>query len=452
MSPDPNDEYFADGVTEEVILTMSKIENLEVISRTSVMQYKKVPKPVREVSRELDAGTIIEGSVRKAGTKLRIVVQAIDPIKDRHLWSESYDKELKDIFAIQSDIARLVAEALKVRILSADMTKLEKLPTVDTEAYALCLKGRYYWNERTKEGVEKAIQYFEEAIMKDPNYARSYSGLADCYSILENHGYISSSEAAPKARAFVSKALELDDTLPEAHASRAGMLMSRDWDIEAAEREFKRALELNPSYATARHWYGNGLLGPQGRADEAIAELKEAMRLDPLSAIISANLGDQLSLKGSYAEAEEQYRRTIENFPNFEYTKSRLVLCLLKQSRIGEAIQEVEKLTEAQRLASLTDMILAYSSAGKKDEAQKLLTQLEEMASQQYISNVDFALAYAAAGNKDRALDFLEKAVMERSNMLRVNLTEPHFDALRSDPRFQKIWKNLGMPSIALED
>jgi adenylate cyclase len=243
MSPDPDDEYFADGMTEEVIATMSKLEGIEMISRTSVMRFKKTEKSMKEISADLNAGTILEGSVRKAGNRLRITVQAIDPAKDRHLWTESYDKHLEDVFAIQSEIAQLVADALRIRILPPMQTRLQQRPTEGTEAYTLYLKGRHYWNERTKEGVEKAIQYFEEAIKRDLRFAKAYAGLADCYATLENWVYFPSSVTSPKIREYTAKALELDDNLAEAHTNLAAILMSRDWSIERAELEFKRAIQ-----------------------------------------------------------------------------------------------------------------------------------------------------------------------------------------------------------------
>ncbi len=447
MSPDSGDEYFADGMTEELISTISKIEQFEVISRTSVMQFKKNPKSVREVSKELGVGTVLEGSVRKSGEKLRITIQMIDPARDRHLWAESYDRELRDIFAVQSDIARQVADSLRVRILPKEEAKLEKVPTFDTKAHMLYLKGRYYWNERTKEGIEKAIEYFNEAIKRDPKYAQAYIGLADCYGILENWGYMPPAEASVKYSEYLGKALELDDLLAEAHTALAAHLTGHESDVEGAEREFKRAIDLNPSYATAHHWYANGFLGPQGRHDEAIKEMREAKRLDPLSPMVTANLGDQLASAGRIKEAQEQYREVLEALPRFVYPRYQLAASLLKEARYEEAISEIQTARAFDDLngQGTAGLIYAYSITGRREAALALLEELELRASRGYISNVILAMANGSAGKKERALELLEKAAAERSNQLRMNLPDPSFDALRSDPRFQALLKAVGL-------
>lgn len=449
MSPDPADEYFADGMTEELISTMSKIEQVEVISRTSVMQFKKNPRPIKEVSRELDVGTILEGSVRKAGNKLRVTVQMIDAARDRHVWAESYDRDLHDIFAIQSDIAKQVAEALKLRILPGEVEKLERGPTVNTGAYMMYLKGRFYWNERTKESLQKAIEYFTEATKIDPNYARAYAGLADCYTILENWGYVAPAEAGPKRDMYVAKALELDNSLAEAHVALATILTSKQWNFREAEREYKRAIELNPKYATAHHFYGNGLLGPQGRHDEAISELKEAKRLDPLSPMISANLGDRFLEAGRYEEAEKQYRSVLESAPNFPYAHFALAAVFLKKSRFEEAISEIQKAVEQRPIEGKVALIHAYTLVGRKGDAERLMAELERESKQTYVTNVDFALANAALGRDEKAIEFLQKAAAERSNQLWINLSAPEFEHLRSDPRFQSLLEVIGTRETA---
>ena len=447
MSSDPQDEYFADGLTEELISTMSKVEQFEVISRTSVMQFKKNPKPIKEVSKELDAGTVLEGSVRKSGTRLRVTVQMIDAARDRHTWAESYDRELKDVFSIQSEISKAVAEELKVRILPGDMASLEKKPTANAEAYTLYLKGRFYLGERTKEGMDKAIQYFTEATKRDPKYARAYAGLADCLNIQEIWGYVPPAEAHEKRRMYAAKSLELDDSLAEAHAALASVLSSIEWDVSGAEREFKRAIELNPNDARAHHAYGFAILGTTGRLDEAIGQLREAERLDPLSPIISTNVGDILFVMGRYKEAEDQYRSVLESAPDFPYAHSRLGLALLKQSRFDEAIREMKSYIElSDRLGHVApDLIYAYWTAGRREEAERLLADTEHAAGREYVSNLDLAMVYSSAGKKEKALELLEKAASERSSQLRINLVEPHFDAIRSDPRFRKLCDAIGV-------
>ena len=444
MSPDPGDEYFADGMTEELISTMSKVGQFEVISRTSVMQFKKNPKPIKEVSRELDAGTILEGSVRKSGSKLRVTVQMIDAARDRHLWAENYDRELKDAFEIQSEISEAVAQELKVRILPAEKKKLERKPTEDSEAYNLYLKGRFYWNERTRNGLERATTYFTEATKRDPSFARAYAGLADCLMIQEIWGHISPQEGHEKRKIYIDKAIELDDTLAEPHVSLAAMLTSIDWDVHRSEQEIRRAIELNPNYAMAHHLYGFGLLGTVGRIDESISHLEQAEKLDPLSPIIACNLGDMFFLAGRVSDAETQYRKVLDTAPDFAYAHERLGLTLSKESRHDEALLEIKKSIDLQGQVSHSapDLILVYRAMGRQDEADRVLGELEEIAKREYVSNVDLAMANGAAGRNEKAIGFLEKAAEERSSQLRINLVEPHFEQLRNDPRFRKIAKN----------
>ncbi|MGI0079961.1 MAG: tetratricopeptide repeat protein [Nitrososphaerales archaeon] len=371
----------------------------------------------------------------------------INSAEDEHLWSETYDRELKDVFEIQSDISERVADALKVELLSEEKKRLDSPPTSNIEAYTLYLKGRYYWNERTKEGIDKAILYFMECIKRDPNYSRAYSGLADCYSIMENWGYMSPGDASEKVKIYALKALELDDTLAEAHASLAVILMNHERNWDGAEREYKRAIELNPNYASAHHWYGHALLGTQGRYEEAIYELTEAKKLDPLSLIIASNLGDVLLSAGRYKEAEDHYRSVLETSPSFAYAHSRLGLALLQQSRHDEAITEIEKSKSLDKDidVSTPDLVYAYMISGREVDAEKLLAELEIKSTQKYVPNVMLALANAAVGKKDRAIEWLRKAAAERSNQLTTNLIEPEFDELRSDPRFQDLLRLIGL-------
>ncbi|HZW85760.1 MAG TPA: adenylate/guanylate cyclase domain-containing protein, partial [Nitrososphaerales archaeon] len=280
FSSDPNDAYFADGITEEIITTVSGVSGLSVISRTSVMGYKGSSKKVREIGKELEVGSVLEGSFRKAGNKIRITTQLIDVAGDKHLWAQNYDRELDDVFAVQSDIAHQVAEALKVRILPHEEQKIDKMLTRNPEAHTLYLKGRYFWNQRTKESMLKAIREYKGAIELDPEFSQAYAGIADCYAVMGNHGHIPFAEAFPKVKEFALKAVEFDPTSGEAHTSLASALSSlRD---PSAEDEFKKAIQLNPSYATAHHWYGIRLFRT-GRLDQALQEAKKAQELDPLS-------------------------------------------------------------------------------------------------------------------------------------------------------------------------
>ena len=311
------------------------------------------------------------------------------------------------------------------------------------------LKGRFYWNERTNEGIHRAIEYFTEATKIDPNYARAYAGLADCYTILENWGYMPPAETGPKRDMYVARALELDNSLAEAHVAKATILTSKEWNFPEAEKEFKRAIELDPNYATAHHFYGNGLLGPQGRHEEAIAELKEAKRLDPLSLMISINLGDRLLEAGMIEEAEKQYRSGLEGAPNFPYAHFSLGTALLKQSRFEEAISEFQKGVELSPIEGKVNLIYPYTLVGRKGDAERLLAELELESKQTYITNVDFALANAALGRDEKAFEFLQKAAAERSNRLWINLSAPEFEHLRSDPRFQSLLAVIGRKETA---
>ena len=447
MSPDPADEYFADGMTEELIMTMSKIEQFEVISRTSIMQFKKNPKSIKDVSRELDAGTVLEGSIRKSGNSLRVTVQMVDPAKDRHVWAESYDRPLKDVFSIQSEISRAVAEELKIILLPGEKAKLEKHPTGSMEAYTLYLKARFYLNERTRDGLNKAVQYFTEATMKDPRFARAYVGLSHAYGILENWGYVKTEEAHARIAANVAKALEIDKSLGEAHVVLAAILASGEWKIEEAERELRYAIQLDPNSSLAHQHLAFSILGPQGKHEAALSELREAARLDPLSPIISSNIGDEYLRADEYADAENEYRRVIEIAPQFGYAHSRLGLTLLKESRYEEGVSQIQKAQDVSENnpGIVADLIYALWTVGRRDEAEKLLRELETRSQREYISNVTFAMAYAGMDRKDRAIEMLQKAVAERSNQVRSNVHEPHFDRLRSDPRFQDILKTIGI-------
>jgi TolB-like protein len=451
MSPDPGDVYFSDGMTEEQIMSLSKIRELSVIARTSVMKYKGSMKGASEIGKELSAGTLMEGSVRKAGNRLRISVQLIDTKTEDHIWAQNYDRELDDVFAVQSEIAETVAKELRVQLVESEKRRLETVPTSSTAAYTLYLKGQYYLNERTREGMQKALQYFEAATRKDPNYARAYVGLAQGYILLENWAYLPPAEASSKYRAYITRALELDDSLAEAHAMYTVILTNNDFDLDGDEREFQRAIELNPNYATAHHWYANGLLGPLGKYDRAILEMTEAKKLDPLSPMVSVNLGDQLLFAGRIKEAMEEYRGVIDASPNFAYAHSRLGLALLRESRYDDAMREIQKAIDLDgglgraNPELLADLIYANKVAGRKMDAESILAGLEVRSAHGYVSNVNLAMANAAAGSDDRAIELLRKAAEEKSVQLLESSDEPCFDHLRADARFRSLLRTMGV-------
>ena len=340
ISPDPKDEYFADGLTEELIARLSMISGLKVIARTSIMRYRGTAKSVREIGKELESGSVLEGSVRKAADRLRVTAQLIDATTQEHLWVQNYDRQLEDVFAIQTEVAQNVADALKTQLLDQERQQIEKKPTGDISAYSFYLKGRYLWNERNKESLEKSIKYFEEAIERDPEFALAYSGIADSYTVLVDHGYLAQSEGGRKAQDAATKALELDDTLAEAHTSLA-CILSAKWDWIRAEEEFAKALRINPNYMTAHHWYSIHL-AYLGRLDEAIREAKIAEELDPLSPMIHTYAGIVYLHARQYDVAMKEHEKALELDPNFVPAHGNLADLYLAKSMFKEALAELE--------------------------------------------------------------------------------------------------------------
>jgi adenylate cyclase len=445
LSADPNDKYFADGMTEELISTVSRIGELSVISRTSVMRYKDTMMPIGDIGRELSAGTLLEGSVRKAGNKVRITTQLIDAKNDKHLWSQSYDRDLTDIFAIQGDIAEQVAGALKVKLLSKEKEALEQKPTGNPQSYSLYLKGRYFWNERTRDGVTKAIRYFEEASRMDPNFALAYSGLADCYLVLEDRGWASHAEAGPLTKGFAEKALELDSDLAEAHAS-LGLVLNEQWDLTGAEKELKHAITLKPNYATAHHWYSN-VLGSFGRYEQAIEFEKRALELDPYSSTFSQGIAIQLLMMGRTREAIAQFEKTAEIDPGFA---SVYVWKAWAHERVGDfdqAIVDAEKAVELQE-NSLTRLNLAsiYARAGRREQAVKLLEEIQSDTSGDYKSPTVIAIVKFGLGENDDAFSWLERAYREHDGFLLYFREFPWCTEYRTDTRWLEIERKMGLP------
>ena len=448
ISPDPKDEYFADGLTEEMISTISNISELSVISRTSVMTYRGTNKKVRDIGRELDAGSVLEGSVRKADNRMRITVQLIDVRNDRHLWAQSYDRQLDDVFAIQSDIANRVADALKVKILPDERQRLRKRPTNSTEAYTLYLKGRYYWNERKKESLLKAIKYFERAIGLDPNYALAHAGISDCYSVLGDHGYLPYSEAFAGSRRYAAKAVELDDSSAEAHTSLASSLVT-NWDWDGSEREFRRALELNPNYATAHHWYGL-LLMKKGKLDEALREALRAQELDPLSPIVNIFSGVVYSAMKKYDVAEKQIKKTLEVDPNFIPGHSNLLVIYLRQGRFAEAEKETRELMPLINSDARSRPWLAavYAFAGRKGDARKILEELgggTPHDDDEYVSAQGTVTTYLGLGEKEKAIGLIEKEYEMHADWLAEMHLDPLFASVISEPRVVAVMRKIGL-------
>lgn len=448
ISTDAKDEIFSDGMTEELISALSKIAGLRVIARTSVARYKATTKTIGEIGKELNVSAILEGSVRNAGNKIRIAVQLADPETEEQLWSEKYDRDLEDVFAVQSEIAQKVADELEVQIKSSEKLNLGKKPTNSNEAFALYLEGRHFLNTRTEDGLRKAIERFEMALAKDPKYALAYTGEADSYAVLALLEFLPPKQAFPKARTAAENALEIDNRLPEAHTSLGVVKFQYDWDWEGAERELRRAIELNPSYAPAHQFYAD-FLKSQGRFDEAMAEMSRAQALDPLSLAINTGVGHVLYLSGQYDRAIEQYQRAIKLNPDF--VQARLWFCrpYLQKGMYKEAIAELDHAVTLSGNSTISLAMLghAYAAAGNKNKAEKILQQLLDRSKRQYVPSYWIAMIHIGFGDKTEAFTWLERAFQERSSWLVWAGVEPRFNILRSDPRFKSLMARMKLAS-----
>jgi TolB-like protein/Tfp pilus assembly protein PilF len=441
LSEDKSNAYFAEGVQDEILTRLAKVADLKVISRTSTQRFKSAPSDLRDIAKQLGVMNILEGSVQKANDQVRVNVQLINAMNDAHLWAEIYDRKLTDIFATESDIAKTIAETLQAKLTGSEKTAMSKKPTANTEAYELYLKGRFFWNKRTGADLRKAIDYFNEAIAKDPNYALAYSGLADSYLLLAPYGAAAPKDSIPQAKAAVKKALELDHALAEAHASSGRIVSGFDFDSTKAIAEFERAIELNPNYATAHHWFGAGPLLALGRFDESIVEAKRSIELDPLSMINNADFGNDYYYARHYDEAIAQLRKTIEIEQRFYLAHYYLGQALQAKGQLPEAIAEYRKATELDddpfALALLGQ---AYARSGQSDDAKKILARLNEQAKSRYVAAYGIAAVYLGLGDKSRAMDELERAHRENDGNDIYNIrVDPLLDDLRGDPRFEAL-------------
>jgi TolB-like protein/Tfp pilus assembly protein PilF len=445
LSEDKSNAYFAEGVQDEILTRLAKVADLKVIARTSTQKFKSAPENLSDIAKQLGVLNILEGSVQKAGDQVRVNVQLINALTDAHLWAETFDRKLTDIFAVESEIAKTVAETLQAKLSSSAEHVLASRPTENPEAHELYLKGRYFWNRRTGANLQKAADYFQQAIGKDPAYALAYSGLADCHVLLPAYAELGSNprDELPKALEAARKAVELDDTLGEAHTSLARALAS-DLQLPAAMSEFKRAIELNPNYATAHQWFGE-CLQSQGRLEEALAELKRAQELDPLSLIINSVLGFALDTVGKSDEAIAQLHKTLEIDPNFINAHGQLGNVLEHRGRLNEAIVEYEKCynSMAPDPIDLANRAAAYFLAGRKAEAQQDWDKLKSLSERQYVPAYSMAVVQVAFGNKDEAIRLLEKSYEDRAPFDSADLgwilVDHRLDPLRSDPRFKKL-------------
>jgi TolB-like protein/DNA-binding winged helix-turn-helix (wHTH) protein/Flp pilus assembly protein TadD len=447
LSNDASQDYFADGMTDELITHLGQIGTLRVISRTSAMTYKNVHKPLAEIARELNVDAVVEGSVLHSGDGVRIDAQLIQVPADKQIWAESYEGDFRDTLALQSRVARSVAEQIRVTLNRQEQVALAKSKTVNPAAYEAYLKGRYFWNKRTGDGLRKAIQYFNHAIETDPTYAEAYAGLADSYALSGDweYGVLSPQDAFRKATAAATKALALDDSLGEAHTSLAFAFDLYGWDWAAAEAQYKLAIKLNPGYATAHLWYAWHLI-LMGQNSEGLLELRKAESLDPLSLIISADMADALCIDHRYDEAVQQSEKTLQLDPNFAIGHYELGQAFEQKHMYDEAVAEFQKAIDISGHSGVLDSSLAYVYAvlGRKAEATEIAKDLETHRDQNPSAEANIALIYVGLGDLDEAMIWLNKGYDARFNPS--ILLRPAFDPLRSDARFKELLHHVGLP------
>ncbi len=449
LSPDPNDEYFADGLTEELIDRLCKVKELEVIARTSVMSFKKKDVKAADIGRELRAGALVEGSVRKAGNKVRVTAQLINANTEGHLWSSKYDRNLDDIFAVQTDIAEQVAGALEVQLLPTEKSAIEKRQTQSMEAYTLYLKGRQLWNRRTKDSVDEAMKCFERASQVDPSFALAYVGIADCYTVMDNFGIIPASELAPKIKQSALRALKLDATLAEAHTTYAMALAQYEWRWEESELEFKRAIELNPNYATAHQWYCFTVLRCARRVDEEMREADRALELDPLAPIMTINKGQSFFVQERFDEALEYCNMALKMDPDFFPAQTALAYTLVVMGRLNEAIAMYEKYMQRWTIPENDKKLIwawVYARSGREAEARRILAEAIAQ-NDRSITPTSFARIYRALGETEKMFESLELAYLQRDGGLNWMIVEPEMKPYQSDPRLQQIKRKMGILS-----
>jgi serine/threonine-protein kinase len=445
LSRDPEQDYFADGMTEALITDLAKTADLRVISRTSVMHYKGTKKPLPQIARELHVDAVVEGSVQRAENRVRISAQLIRAATDQHLWADSYERDLQDILGLQDEVAHAITQQVEGRLSQKNEAGRGSFRPVNPEAYEAYLKGRYFWNKREHNSLEKSLGYFNEAIARDPNYALAYAGLADVYVVLDPDWAIASREVNEKAKAAAQKALTLDDSLVEAHASLAS-IYHNEWNWQGAEREFKRAIELNPSYATAHHWYSI-YLATVGRFDESVREATKAVELDPLSLPISASLGNRLNEARRYEDAANQCRKTLDMDPNFGLADLCIGISYVNVGRFKEGISELQKGTDLLPgdPYSMEQLGIAYALSGDRARARQVLSKLQN-PSQPYLPAYSIAMVYAGLADKERTISWLNRGYEERNEDMIYMKIEPALDPFRSDPRIQDLIRRVGFP------
>jgi TolB-like protein/Flp pilus assembly protein TadD len=440
LSRDPDNAYFVEGIQDEILTRLAKIADLKVIARSSTQRFQNKG-DLPQIAQQLGVANLLEGSVQKVNDQVRVSVQLIKAANETHLWAEVYDRKLTDIFAVESEIAKTIADTLQAKLTGSEQQVIAARPTENTEAHQLYLKGRFFWNKRTGNDLKKSIDYFQQALAADPNYAPAYAGIADAYVLLPGYTAGAPRDCYPKATAAAKKSLELDQNLAEAHTTLALALWYYDFDFSQANKEFQRAIELNPNYATGRQQYGNNTLSALGRFDDAIVEGKRAVELDPLSLVINSDLGMNYHYARRYDEAITQLRKTLEMDPGYYHAHVDLGQVLAAKRAFDEAIAEYQKARALNDDPFVLGLLgHAYASSGNRTEALKILDQLKEQSKQRYVSAYSFALVYLGLGDKEQALRWLEQSYQDRAGTdvgwIRV---DPLLDPLRGDPSFEAL-------------
>jgi TolB-like protein/Tfp pilus assembly protein PilF len=457
LSRDPDNAYFADGIQEEILTRLAKIADLKVISRTSTQRYQSKPGNLSEIAKQLGVANILEGSVQRAADRVRVNVQLINALTDAHLWADTYDRKLTDVFAAETEIAKTIAETLQANLSGKEKSAITARPTENSEAHDLYLRGRYFFGKRTVDDFKRAIDYFNQAIAKDPNYAPAYAGLADSYVLLPEYSGQRADESLPKARWAANKALELDSNLAEAHTSLGLWLVDFSGDLHGARREFEQAIELNPNYAAAHYFLGLQVLAPLGQLDQAVVELKRAVELDPFSVIMNTNFGLCYILARRYPEAIAQLRKATELDPNFSQTHVFLGYALELSGDSTEAIREYEKAYEVEKAHETGAkevgspwLAYAYALQGEQEKALRLLGQLEDLEGRNgRVFAYAVAMVHLRLGQKEQAIDWLERSYLDKELPMSFIKVNPELEPLRGNPRFEKLANQIIPPGDA---
>ena len=437
-------EYLSDGMTETLISSLSQLPNLNVKPRSSVFRYKGKETDPRTIAKDLNVQAILNGRVVQRGQDVSLYVELIDVALEKVVWSQQYNRKQTDLVTLQTDIARDVSSRLQTKLSGADEAKVTKTYTANPEAYQLYLKGKFFWNKRTGESLKQAAQLYNQAIEKDPNYALAYSGLAETYVLFSSYDVAPAPDSMPQAKAAALRALEIDDSLAEAHTALGFYLSNYEWNRDGSEKEYRRAIELKPNYATAHHWLGADLSNVK-RFDESLVELRRAEELDPLSRIIGTNLADTLVFARRYDEAIAQYKRTLVSEPNFAYAHRALGWAYGSKGMYPEAIAETRTAIELSNVGN-GYLGLWLAKSGKRDEALKLLNELKQESTRNYVQSYNFALIYIGLGDKEEALNYLEKHMLSHAETANAYAVAPELDDLRSEPRFKEMLKRMNLP------